>query len=82
MTTAVQVNVGDELFVEGSTEAFGAVRRVTAHELWVDIEGYGDTTIAAEAVVGVHDHKVIVDPEKLPATLRDAIAHAHDAEDR
>jgi hypothetical protein len=82
MTTAVQVTVGDELFVQGSTEAFGAVRKVHAHELEVDIEGFGDTKLPAEAVVSVHDHKVVVDPARLPGHLRDAIAHAHDDESR
>ena len=74
------MSVGDELFAEGSTEAFGAVRHVRAHELLVDIEGFGDTTLAAEAVLAVHDHKVIVDIASLPEYLRTAIAHAHDRE--
>ncbi len=82
MTTAVQVSVGDELFVKGGTEAFGAVRVVHAHALLVDIEGFGDTELPAEAVVEVHDHKVVIDPARLPKHLRDAIAHAHDGEDR
>lgn len=82
MTKRVQVNVGDELFAEGSTEAFGAVRHVREHELFVDIEGFGDTTLRAESVVGVHDHKVIVDVDSLPENVRNAIAHAHDREER
>ena len=81
MTTPVRVQVGDELFVQGSTEAFGAVREVHAHELVVDIEGYGDARLSAEAVVSVHDRKVVVDAARLPGHLRDAVAHAHDAED-
>jgi hypothetical protein len=82
MTKAVQVSVGDELFAEGSTEAFGAVRHVSEHEHIIDIEGYGDTTLAAASVVAVHDHKVIVDIESLPDDIRTAIAHAHDREER
>jgi len=82
MTTPVQVVVGDELFAEGATEPFGAVRHVKPHELVVDIEGFGDTAIPAAAVTAVHDHKVVVDPARLPPQLRDAIEHAHDVEDR
>jgi hypothetical protein len=82
MTTRVQVNVGDEVFATGSTDAFGAVREVHAHELVIDIEGFGDVRVKAELVTSVHDHKVILDVEKLAPDIRDAIAHAHDGEDR
>lgn len=82
MTKPVQVNVGDELFADGATEAFGAVRHVSAHELIVDIEGFGDTKLPASAVVGVHDHKIIVDVASLPDQIRAAVEHAHDQEDR
>lgn len=81
MTTPVQVSIGDEVFAQGSTQPFGAVRKVGAHELVVDIEGFGDTTLHADVVVSVHDHKVIVDASRLPPHLRGAIAHAHDEED-
>jgi len=82
MPTKVQVNVGDEVFATGSTDAFGAVREVHAHELVIDIEGFGDVRLAADVVTSVHDHKVIIDVNKLPTAVRDAIAHAHDGEDR
>ena len=82
MTTRVQVNVGDEVFATGSTDAFGAVREVHAHELVIDIEGFGDIRVQADIVTSVHDHKVILDVDKLPTEVRNAIAHAHDGEDR
>ena len=81
MSTPVQVSIGDEVFAEGATVPFGAVRKVSTHELVVDIEGFGDAPLRADVVLSVHDHKVIVDPGRLPPQLRDAIAHAHDAED-
>jgi preprotein translocase subunit YajC len=82
MSTRIAVNVGDEVFAKGGTEAFGAVRVVRAHELIIDIEGFGDATVPATAVAEVHDRKVVLDVASLPSELRDAIAHAHDAEDR
>ena len=82
MTTRVQVSVGDEVFATGSTDAFGAVREVHANELVIDIEGFGDVRVQAAVVSSVHDHKVILDIDKLPLEVRNAIAHAHDGEDR
>ncbi len=78
----VGVNVGDQVYEAHKSEAFGAVRHVSPHELTVDIENHGDVTIDGAAVVSVHDGKVVVDPSNLPADVRAAIAGAHRAEDR
>ncbi|MDB4991752.1 MAG: hypothetical protein JWN04_6930 [Myxococcaceae bacterium] len=80
MTQNVQVQVGDKLFESEDGRAFGAVMEVHAHELLVDIEGSGPTTLAASAVRAVHDAKVIVDVPQLSRELQERIAHAHDRE--
>jgi hypothetical protein len=78
------IEVGFHVFAKGGSEEFGAVREVAPGgrpELVVDIENAGDFVIPLEAVQTVVEEKVIVDPGKLPPRVREAIAHAHDAED-
>lgn len=76
----MQVNVGDQVYLEEGGEEFGAVRHVLEHELVVNIENYGDVTIFAVAVKAVHDGKVVVDGRQLSPSVRAHIAHAHDRE--
>jgi hypothetical protein len=38
--------------------------------------------IPVDAILGVHDEKVIVDVARLPASLQAAIGHAHEQEVR
>lgn len=65
---------------EGQTAA-GAVRDLKgAAHLVVNVENGGDFVIAADAVRAVHDGKVILDYDRLPADMRDALRHLHDAE--
>lgn len=73
--------VGFELFLVGETRAFGAVTAV-APGLRIYVENAGEFDLPAAAVAGVHDQKVMIDPGKLGGALRDAVRHAHDAEDR
>lgn len=82
MAKSVAVSVGDQVFVERAAEPFGAVRHVSAHDLVVNVENFGDVSIGAEAVRSVHDGKVIVDLRDLPPDVRAAITRAHRAEDR
>ena len=82
MAKAVRVEVGDQVFAAEDKPAFGAVRQVRPHELLIDVEGFGDTTIPASAVRAVHDEKVVIDVGRLPADLQAAIQRAHDREDR
>ena len=82
MNQRVQVHPGDPVFAREDGPSFGAVRVVHAHELVVDIEGYGDVVIPAEAVAAVHPGKVVVNPVQLTTDLRRAIARAHDQETR
>ena len=77
------IQVGFQVFSRDGGEEFGAVRDVCPSgrpELLVNIENGGDHCIPVSAIVDVHDEKVIVDPKLLPAEVRRAIPHAHDAE--
>jgi hypothetical protein len=78
------IEVGFHVFPQGGDEEVGAVREVAPGgrpELLVDIENAGDFVIPLDAVTAVLEEKVIVDVEKLPDRVRNAIRHAHDAED-
>ncbi len=79
MTT---VRIGDQVYSKEGGTMFGAVRVVHAHGLQVYVENAGDFEVKAEAVKSVHDGKVLLSLEKLDATLRAAIARAHEQEQR
>jgi hypothetical protein len=75
---------GFEVFVADDAKAFGAVRQVSPHgrpEFVVYVENAGDFVVSLDAVEAVHSQKVIVNCAKLDKRLRQAIGHAHDAED-
>jgi hypothetical protein len=74
------IEQGYEVFLSDHDKPFGAVRAVTP-ELIVYVENAGEFTVPNSAVKAVHAQKVIVDRAKLDRKLRQAIAHAHDAED-
>ncbi|HEU4382443.1 MAG TPA: hypothetical protein VFR85_02975 [Anaeromyxobacteraceae bacterium] len=79
------IQVGYQVFAKDGEEEFGAVRDVCPggrNELLVYVENGGDYCLPLDVIVDVHDQKVIVDLERLPASLRGTIAHAHDAEVR
>jgi len=79
-----EIKEGFEVFVSDGDKAFGAVRQVAPHgrpELVIYVENAGDFTVSREAVAAVRAQKVMLDPAKLDKRLRDAIRHAHDAED-
>jgi hypothetical protein len=78
------IEEGFEVFVSDHDKPFGAVRRVSRHgggELVVYVENAGDFSVPLTAVAAVHAQKVILDGAKLDKRLREAIRHAHDAED-
>ena len=78
------IEVGFQVFAAGETEEFGAVREVLPGgrpQLVVDIENSGDHVIPLSAVTAVTEQKVMVDLRRLPESVREAIKHAHDAED-
>ncbi len=77
------IQVGFQVFDQDGGEEFGAVRDVCPEgrlELLVNIENSGDHCIPLDAIVDVHSEKVIVDASRLAPAVRQAIAHAHDAE--
>jgi hypothetical protein len=77
------IEVGYQVFAIDGGEEFGAVRDVAPGgrpEIVVYVENAGDFVVSLEAVRAVHSQKVILDTARLEPRLRDAIAHAHDAE--
>jgi hypothetical protein len=75
-----EIEVGFQAFVSDGGEEFGAVRKVSPHELIVYVENAGDFTVPLSAVEAVHSEKVIFSCAKLDRKLREAIGHAHDSE--
>jgi hypothetical protein len=74
------IEEGYEVFLSDHDKPFGAVR-VVSPQLIVYVENAGEYVVPFEAVTAVHAQKVIIDRAKLDRKLRQAIAHAHDAED-
>lgn len=77
------VDADYEVFVSGVERAVGAIREVSPGgraELIVYIENSGDFVVPADAVADVQGQKVILDEVKLAPQVRQAISHAHDAE--
>lgn len=75
---------GYEVFVHDGDVAVGAVRAVFPDgrtQIVVYVENAGDFSLPLSAVRDVHDGKVVLDCAKLEPRLRDAIGHAHLAED-
>ena len=79
-----RIEIGYQAFISDGGEEFGAIREVSrdGKTLTVYVENAGDFFIPADAVTAVHSGKVIFDCDKLDGGLRNAIGHAHDAEDR
>lgn len=75
-----RIESGYQTFLADGGEEFGAVREVLSGSLIVYVENAGDFEVPLEAVKAVHSQKVIFNPEKLDPIMREAIDHAHDAE--
>ena len=79
-----EIAIGDQVYVADGGEVFGAVRQITPRgrpELVIYVENAGDFVVSLDAVEAVHAQKVIVNCTKLEPRLREAIGHAHDAEE-
>jgi len=76
-----KIQIGFQAFTSDGGEEFGAVRKVTPHELTIYVENAGDFTVPMNAVEAVHSEKVVVNCAKLDSRLRKAIGHAHDKEE-
>jgi hypothetical protein len=75
------IEVGNMVFLKEGSEGIGAVRELKGDGFSLYVENAGEFFIPRAAVVKVHDGKVLVNPAALDIRLRDAVRHAHDAED-
>ena len=76
-----QIKVGFQAFVSDGGDEFGAVREIFPESVVVYVENSGDFVIPLDSVESVHAQKVVFTCDKLAPPLRQAIGHAHDAED-
>jgi hypothetical protein len=76
-----KIEEGFDVFIHNGEKAFGAVRHVGHKDIVVYVENAGDFTIPLAAVKDVYSEKVVLDPGKIDARLREAIGHAHLRED-
>lgn len=79
-----QIEEGYVAFVSGVSTGIGAVRQVAPDgrpELIIYVENAGDFVVPIDAVDAVESQKVILNGSKLDRRFREAIGHAHDAED-
>lgn len=79
---AEPIQVGYQAFLTDGGEEFGAIREILPDAVVVYVENAGDFRVSLDAVAAVHSQKVVFAPEKLEAPLCEAIAHAHDEEQR
>ncbi|WP_088347809.1 MULTISPECIES: hypothetical protein [Rhodomicrobium] len=77
------IQEGFEVFASDGQVAVGAVRKLPQGrgDIIIYIENAGDFHVPLDAIRDVHSGKVILDMSKLDHKLREAIRHAHDAED-
>ena len=78
------IEVGYQTFVSDGGEEFGAVREIFPNgrpELVIYVENAGEFVVPLAAVEAVHSQKVIFTCGRLDRSLREAIGHAHDAEE-
>jgi len=76
-----KIQIGFQAFTSDGGEEFGAVRKVSPHELTIYVENAGDFMVPLSAVEAVHSEKVVLNCAKLDQRLREAIGHAHDREE-
>jgi hypothetical protein len=76
-----EIKIGFETFASDGGAAFGAVRDImTQGDLVIYVENAGEFIVPHNAVEAVHFQKVILRCGALDGRLREAIGHAHDAE--
>lgn len=77
------IEIGYQVFAVDGGEEFGAVRDVIPGgrpEIVIYVENTGEFVVPLSAIKAVHSQKVVLDMTKVEPRLRDAIVHAHDAE--
>lgn len=82
MTQAIEI--GFQVYLNDGDDEVGAVRGPgdEPDTIIVYIENAGDFIVPIGAIRAVHYSKVLLDQAQLPQPMLDAIAKAHDAEDR
>lgn len=76
-----KIAIGDQAFLKDGGEEFGSVRGIHKGGVVLYVENAGEFEVPFAAVKAVHFGKVIFHAGKLDERLRQAIGHAHDAED-
>jgi hypothetical protein len=78
------IEIGFQVYLNDGDDEVGAVRGPgdKPDTLLVYIENAGDFVVPLSAVRAVHYSKVVLDQTLLTQPMLDAIARAHDAEDR
>lgn len=78
-----RIEPGLMVFTADGEVGVGAVREVLldTSQIVINIENAGDFIVSTSAVRDVHSGKLILDLEALGEDLREAVRHAHDAED-
>lgn len=72
--------IGYQVYLQEGGEEVGAVREIHRDHLLVYIENAGDFRVGPDAILRVHDGKVLLDLANLGDDIRAAIEHAHDQE--
>ncbi|MEA5124241.1 hypothetical protein [Xanthomonas floridensis] len=77
-----QIEIGQMVFLRDGEIGVGAVRdlRNDGTELVINIENGGDFVLPVSAVRDVHSGKVLLDVDRLPEDVRNALRHVHDSE--
>jgi hypothetical protein len=78
-----RIQIGDQVYPNDGADPVGAVRDIARDGSWLVlyVENFGDFTVSTDAVTAVHAQKVVLALDRLEPRVRDAIAHAHDAEE-
>lgn len=75
-----KIEIGFQAFLADGGEEFGSVRAVYPDHILLYVENAGEFPVPLSAVRSVHYQKVIFALDRLAPRLRQAIGHAHDAE--
>lgn len=75
-----RIEVGQMVFVADGTVGIGAVRDTRPDGVVVNIQNAGDHVLPLDAVRDVHSGKVVLDVDRLPLAIVEALRHVHDAE--
>ncbi|KAB7764894.1 hypothetical protein [Xanthomonas maliensis] len=74
-----QIEVGQMVFLRDGDVGVGAIREVRdgGDALVINIENGGDFAVPVSVVRSVHSGKVLLDADRLPDAMREALRHPH-----